>query len=251
MYIKLKQMFIDTALFLEKTLFPILFFLFSLDYISQLHNASYKIIPLIIGLPKNNISYEDLLTISNFLTLLVLILINTLVMVGLLTQSKLRQKPDRIIEIILPFFCISWNLAYNFFPIFSPEINFIILPQKFLQFSLWTGVLLTALGCLWSSVAIIQMRKSFSIFVEVREIITNGLYRYVRHPIYFGHILTHIGFFLINPRIYYFLLSILLFIFTIWRARLEEEKLSQYSVEYQRYVKKTPFLIPLKLSWRS
>jgi len=81
----------------------------------------------------------------------------------------------------------------------------------------------------------------------VRDVVTQGLYRYVRHPMYLGHIMTHIGFFFIAPRVCALILSAALLLITLFRAKLEEKKLARNSDEYREYIKTTPFIIPHKM----
>lgn len=78
------------------------------------------------------------------------------------------------------------------------------------------------------------LRRAFSITVEARELVAGGPYRWVRHPIYLGEIATAAAvttwrFSWQNAAIFTLFAAIQLF-----RARLEEQKLTRYFPQYAR-----------------
>ena len=76
-------------------------------------------------------------------------------------------------------------------------------------------------------------------------ILTHGLYRYCRHPIYLGYIVSFIGLFLANANLYYLVaMPIFFIVLELARAVLEERKMAQVSEEYRSYQQRTPFLLP-------
>src|SRR6516225_10838818 len=48
----------------------------------------------------------------------------------------------------------------------------------------WVSTLLMLLGDSIAAVVLIQLRGSFSIMAEARQLATSGVYRFVRHPLY-------------------------------------------------------------------
>jgi len=78
------------------------------------------------------------------------------------------------------------------------------------------------------------------------EFIQSGLYRFVRHPIYFGVILVCFGWASIEQNLYTLVLAIILLIFFDLKSRQEEiwltEKFSEYDVYKQNTKKLIPFL---------
>ena len=78
------------------------------------------------------------------------------------------------------------------------------------------------------------------------EFIQSGLYRFVRHPIYFGVILVCFGWASIEQTLYTLVLAIILLIFFDPKSRQEEiwltEKFSEYDVYKQDTKKLIPFL---------
>jgi protein-S-isoprenylcysteine O-methyltransferase Ste14 len=77
------------------------------------------------------------------------------------------------------------------------------------------------------------------------ELELSGLNRYVRHPLYFGTLLFLWSFFFIYPYVKNLLACLVLTLYTIWGARLEEKKLAaQFGETYVAYKKRVPMLLP-------
>lgn len=76
------------------------------------------------------------------------------------------------------------------------------------------------------------------------QLIQTGLYRFVRHPIYFGVILVCFGWAGTQQTLYSFSLSIVLLIFFDLKSRQEERWLEEKFSAYADYKKKTKKLIP-------
>ena len=72
-----------------------------------------------------------------------------------------------------------------------------------------------------------------------------GMNRFVRHPLYLSTILFIVGFMVFWPSDLFFLTGIILIVYTIFGARLEERKLiNQFGKEYTDYIKEVPFMFP-------
>jgi len=76
------------------------------------------------------------------------------------------------------------------------------------------------------------------------EFIQSGLYRFVRHPIYFGVILVCFGWAGIEQTLYTLVLAIILLIFFDLKSRQEEIWLTEKFSEYDVYKQNTKKLIP-------
>jgi protein-S-isoprenylcysteine O-methyltransferase Ste14 len=96
------------------------------------------------------------------------------------------------------------------------------------------AVLLMTTGLLCSISAKIFLRRSFGIVPANRGIICEGPYRIVRHPIYFGYLLTQIGFLSQSFSLYNVLVYAACWMAMVLRIRAEEEVLST-SLEYRDY----------------
>lgn len=72
-----------------------------------------------------------------------------------------------------------------------------------------------------------------------------GLHRYVRHPLYFGTLLFIWGLFFIFPYLNNLLACVVITLYTVLGALLEEKKLvAQFGEQYVLYKRKVPMLIP-------
>jgi protein-S-isoprenylcysteine O-methyltransferase Ste14 len=77
-----------------------------------------------------------------------------------------------------------------------------------------------------------------------RGICSSGPYKFVRHPIYFGYVLLHTGFFMLNPSLWNLAIFGLLYSIKIPRILIEEGLLSR-DPEYRSYMDKVRFrLLP-------
>lgn len=108
-----------------------------------------------------------------------------------------------------------------------------------------TGLLIIAF--IWTVVAQKDMKNSWRIGIDSTtktELITTGLFRFSRNPIFFGMILSLIGLFLTTPNAATLLFLIVGTILIQIQIRLEEEFLvTQHSKKYLEYKQKVRRLI--------
>jgi protein-S-isoprenylcysteine O-methyltransferase Ste14 len=84
--------------------------------------------------------------------------------------------------------------------------------------------------------------RSFGLVPANRGIVSSGLYRVVRHPIYLGYLVTHCGFVIANPLNWNLAVLIVADAALMFRAVLEERTLSKDS-EYRAYMQRTRWRI--------
>ena len=81
--------------------------------------------------------------------------------------------------------------------------------------------------------------------VENQRLVTNGVYKYIRHPLYLGEILRNFGFAILLSSLYGLALIFLGCIFLIFRIEIEESMLiDEFGHEYEEYKKRTKKLFP-------
>lgn len=73
----------------------------------------------------------------------------------------------------------------------------------------------------------------------------NGLYAYVRHPIYAGGLLVFVGLALLQPSVLWLLACVLSCIFFTVMGKLEEIDLLQRMPKYREYMLRVPGLLPV------
>lgn len=135
----------------------------------------------------------------------------------------------------------NWSGCYTSFLI-SRHPNF------FLQL---IGVILTILGMLTAIAARNKLAGNWSSTIDLKkghELITTGIYSYVRHPIYLGIGLMGLGaLFELQSIIFIFVYVILLIVYW-FRIRTEEALMSKvFPKEYLKYKKKVKAVIPFML----
>lgn len=60
-------------------------------------------------------------------------------------------------------------------------------------------VLIAGIGLAFVLVGKLSLGRSFGLAPANRGVVSDGLYRFVRHPIYLGYLITHVGFMMANP----------------------------------------------------
>jgi protein-S-isoprenylcysteine O-methyltransferase Ste14 len=87
-------------------------------------------------------------------------------------------------------------------------------------------VLLSGIGLTVVIGGKLSLGRSFGLMPANRGIVSTGLYRVVRHPIYLGYLITHVGFFAANPTVWNAVILIGADLALMWRAVCEEQTLS-------------------------
>lgn len=163
---------------------------------------------------------------------------------ALLTSRPPRELPDKLGQVLVPLAASFYFVLYGAADAFPPLLRENVFPARLQPAFALAGVGLSGLGyavCLW---ALLHLRRSFALYVSVREIVTGGPYRYVRHPIYLGYFLDQAGLFLASGSLGVLLLGTGFVLFQVQRARMEEAKLAESSAAYRHYVSRTGFLLP-------
>jgi len=129
---------------------------------------------------------------------------------------------------------------------FGPK-DLLGLPTKVNQTLWWIGQILFYLGiaiAIWAAILLGPNLTPLPKPKQNGELIRTGLYRFVRHPIYFGAILVCFGWAGIEQTLYTLVLAIILLIFFDLKSRQEEIWLTEKFSEYAEYKMTTKKLIP-------
>lgn len=114
---------------------------------------------------------------------------------------------------------------------------------------LWIGLALIVIGVAVRWVAILTLRRLFTVSVTIRarhELIRHGIYSVVRHPAYAGWIISFVGFGLIFGNWFSFLaVATATLVGFGYRIRVEEHALrGHFGDEYRDYAAQTKRLVP-------
>lgn len=127
---------------------------------------------------------------------------------------------------------------------FTPLLDFSFQPNSFIAYS---ALILAIIGLLIILLAFLQMNTSLTPFPTPREngkLIQNGLYKYIRHPIYSGIILAALGFGVFRGSLWQIFVGILLWILFYFKSRYEEQLLTVRFDEYVNYRRHTSRFFP-------
>jgi protein-S-isoprenylcysteine O-methyltransferase Ste14 len=177
--------------------------------------------------------------LTYFLWLLSEILLNRLFR----SKSTDRQNVDKnslslIWITIIATISISVFISINFhFPIFS---------NSAFQY---VGLAVVLIGMILRLIAVASLGKFFTVDVTIKQdhrLKKNGLYKYLRHPSYFGSLISFIGFGIsLNNWVALLLIMFAILTAFIIRIKIEEKVLiEQFGSEYIEYKKVTSGLIP-------
>jgi protein-S-isoprenylcysteine O-methyltransferase Ste14 len=109
------------------------------------------------------------------------------------------------------------------------------------------GLLIAVFGGMIIILALLQLNKNLSPFPTPKEdatLLQNGLYKYMRHPIYTGIILFLAGYGVYQNSLYKLLILLLLVILFYLKSNYEEQRLEQKFPDYKLYRNKTGRFFP-------
>lgn len=106
-----------------------------------------------------------------------------------------------------------------------------------------TAMLMLA-GTLLAAWSALSLGRGFSLLPQARTLVTDGPYRYVRHPIYLGGLLITAGEVWLRFSPLVVALNVVFVVAQIIRLRYEEELLEQTFPEYAAYRERTSALLP-------
>ena len=136
-----------------------------------------------------------------------------------------------IILVFLQFFIISLHFfQWEFIP-----------QKKIIQvspFSYFLGGVIIIISFIILLVAIKDLGRNLSPFprpINNSNLVTTGIYRFTRHPIYYSLIFISVGFFITKLSIYYLFLSISLGLIIKLKIALEEQYLNNKFKNYLLY----------------
>ena len=134
-----------------------------------------------------------------------------------------------IILVILQFFIILLHfIKLEFFPkIEIMQVNFIFIFVGFLLIVIASIIVLMAIKDLGSNLS------PFPRPIANGNLITTGIYRFIRHPMYYSLILISLGVFITKLSLYYLCLTISLVLIIKFKIILEEKYLNY---KFQNYI---------------
>lgn len=106
------------------------------------------------------------------------------------------------------------------------------------------GVSLQAVGMAFMMYSLATLRRSFGVAPQVRPLVRRGPYRYIRHPLYVGELVTLTGVVLVGPSWQKVVILAVTAAVQVYRAIHEERLMSSHDEEYARYMTTTKRFVP-------
>jgi len=151
-----------------------------------------------------------------------------------MTKFKLKNFLKAAYELIL--------VSLQFFIIILHFFQWEFIPQKQIiqvtPFSYFVGFLIIIIAFIILLVAIKDLGRNLSPFprpLNNSNLVTTGIYRFTRHPMYYSLIFISIGVFIIKLSIYYLFLTISLALIIKFKIALEEKYLMNKFKNYLLY----------------
>ncbi|WP_175819549.1 isoprenylcysteine carboxylmethyltransferase family protein [Burkholderia sp. BCC0419] len=163
---------------------------------------------------------------------LILLLVSAILTVGMSAFAKLPTRRDwHPVAVCFSlggsFYCLAYQLTA------STQL----IPE-------WAGGTWQICGIAWQLFAKLSLGRSFGLLPANRGVVSTGAYRFMRHPIYAGYLLSEIGFLLANFSTRNALTIGVWMLLQIGRIRMEERVLSE-DADYRAYKTKVRYrLIP-------
>ena len=146
------------------------------------------------------------------------------------------------------FFKAAYDLMLVFLQFFIISLHFFqwkFIPQKQIiqasPFSNFLGILIIIIAFIIILVSIKDLGRNLSPFprpINNSKLVTTGIYRFTRHPMYYSLIFISIGVFIIKLSIYYLFLTISLALIIKFKIALEEKYLMNKFKNYLLYKNK-------------
>ena len=143
------------------------------------------------------------------------------------------------------FFKDTYDLMLVFLQFFIISLHFFqweFIPQKqIIQASLFShflGILIIIIAFIILLVAIKDLGRNLSPFprpINNSNLVTKGIYRFTRHPMYYSLIFISFGIFITKLSIYYLFLSTSLILIIKFKIALEEQYLKNKFKNYLLY----------------
>ena len=196
----------------------------------------------------------DAFSIWSWLNWTAVMLMFVFFMAAYVTRSNPVSRANRAREILYPLFCaalpfiIYESIDFYRYAIFKDHALLVALFKPFMDLppGHWNvpSIVLIIGGHLISVWALIYLKRSFGILTEVRNLVTSGPYRYIRHPLYIGESIAVIGFCFYFPSWFNVAITLTFLVSQRIRAHFEEQKFLLAIPAYSEYMQRSGAYLP-------
>ena len=173
-------------------------------------------------------------------------IVETLIYIGYIASYTSRVRAVSIaqgfMETAYPIIVAGTPVLISFFPYALPRWAPYTSKEHMTFYILIMTLIIT--GGLLNLIGLLTLRRAFSIMAEARTLITNGIFSYIRHPLYTGHFIMFLGSLLLRLSWLSVVFYLLFLGGQIVRARVEEHKLMHAFSQYADYRRRTGMFFP-------
>jgi protein-S-isoprenylcysteine O-methyltransferase Ste14 len=145
-------------------------------------------------------------------------------------------------EVVFPFIVAGIPVLISFAPYNLPSR----IPYDAEHHLYWylgvTGLIFT--GGAINLIGLFTLRRAFTVMSEARLLVTSGIYKYLRHPLYTGHFIMFFGSLCMRLHVVTVCMYALFVLGQVLRARIEERKLAGSFPGYTDYKARTGMFLP-------
>ena len=188
--------------------------------------------------------------------ILVLIFISNLITYWILFL-KVKDKKNKLVKVFFKIFPILWTISIIPIPIINSSFLKVYFPQNISYFDEY-WIFFVLLGIFFIIVGIIFANKANKVY-KIKaldethsELITSGVFRIIRHPVYLAWVMIFLGAAIISDSFVSLILSPVFLLILEVHALIEENLIliPKYGRTYEQYKKKTPYrIIPTPLNF--
>ena len=172
--------------------------------------------------------------------------IETAIYLGYVISYVSRTKPISVakgtLEVGFPILVAGLPVLMSFMPYTLPQWLPFTSAYHLIFYLTIMGFI--AVGGIINVIGLLTMRRAFTIMSEARTLVTTGIFRYVRHPLYTGHFIMFFGSLLLRLHWASVALYIVFLVGQVYRAQIEERKLCRAFEAYHAYRQRTGMFIP-------
>jgi len=147
----------------------------------------------------------------------------------------------------------AWVLVVMQFVLFALLAGaYVVFPPGQVAWARWLGALLTLAGLSAAALALLTYMQVNRNFVNVspepnanNQLVQVGIYRFIRHPIYTGVILTGLGTALVHGHPAGLVIAVIMVAFFTYKSTFEERWLMQVYPDYAAYRQRAGRFLPI------
>ncbi|MFX1501783.1 MAG: methyltransferase family protein [Promethearchaeota archaeon] len=170
---------------------------------------------------------------------------------------KVKNKERKLVKLFYKLFPFIWTLCIVPIPIINSSFLRFYFPYNYSYFQYY-WIFFTLVGIVFIIIGINFAKRARKLY-KVKpldesnsKLITYGIFRLIRHPIYSGWVLIFIGASIISDSLISLIISVIFFILIEVNTMIEEKLIliPKYGKAYENYKKKTPNrIIPTPLNF--